>query len=132
METPPAPVPHGADAARVVALRDALAAVFVKGVVTIPSFQAARSAGPSMGAPPPALWGSASSPPWPLRRLMKTADFDFDLPDDNIALRPASPRDHARFLVVRPDATPVLEDHHAQAANWMCPLDPVRCFLMLG
>jgi len=32
---------------------------------------------------------------------MKTADFDFDLPDDHIALRPAEPRDAARLLVVR-------------------------------
>lgn len=40
-------------------------------------------------------------PPWPLRRLMKTADFDFDLPDEHIALRPAEPRDSARLLVVR-------------------------------
>ena len=33
---------------------------------------------------------------------MKTADFDFDLPDDRIALRPAEPRDAARLLLVRP------------------------------
>ena len=32
---------------------------------------------------------------------MKTADFDFHLPDDHIALRPAEPRDSARLLVVR-------------------------------
>ncbi|MDQ7813857.1 S-adenosylmethionine:tRNA ribosyltransferase-isomerase, partial [Brevundimonas sp.] len=32
---------------------------------------------------------------------MKTADFDFHLPDDRIALRPAEPRDSARLLVVR-------------------------------
>jgi len=32
---------------------------------------------------------------------MKTADFDFDLPEDLIALRPAEPRDSARLLVVR-------------------------------
>ena len=39
---------------------------------------------------------------------MKTADFDFDLPDDHIALRPAEPRDAARLLVVRDGG---LEDH---------------------
>ncbi|MEG2313570.1 S-adenosylmethionine:tRNA ribosyltransferase-isomerase, partial [Brevundimonas sp.] len=32
---------------------------------------------------------------------MKTSDFDFDLPEDRIALRPVSPRDSARFLIVR-------------------------------
>jgi S-adenosylmethionine:tRNA ribosyltransferase-isomerase len=32
---------------------------------------------------------------------MKTADFDFDLPETHIALRPAEPRDSARLLVVR-------------------------------
>ena len=36
---------------------------------------------------------------------MKTDLFDFDLPDKNIALRPASPRDAARMLVVRPGET---------------------------
>ncbi|HST91773.1 MAG TPA: tRNA preQ1(34) S-adenosylmethionine ribosyltransferase-isomerase QueA, partial [Brevundimonas sp.] len=35
---------------------------------------------------------------------MRTADFDFDLPDDRIALRPAEPRDSARLLVVRDGA----------------------------
>ena len=39
---------------------------------------------------------------------MKTADFDFDLPEDLIALRPADPRDSARLLVVRDGA---LADH---------------------
>ena len=38
---------------------------------------------------------------------MRVADFDFDLPPENIALRPASPRDSARLLVVRP---PSMED----------------------
>ena len=38
---------------------------------------------------------------------MKTADFDFDLPEDRIALRPADPRDSARLLVVKGGA---LED----------------------
>jgi S-adenosylmethionine:tRNA ribosyltransferase-isomerase len=31
---------------------------------------------------------------------MRLADFDFDLPEERIALRPASPRDAARLLVV--------------------------------
>jgi S-adenosylmethionine:tRNA ribosyltransferase-isomerase len=34
---------------------------------------------------------------------MRVDAFDFDLPDDNIALRPASPRDAARLLVVPAD-----------------------------
>ena len=33
---------------------------------------------------------------------MRLADFDFHLPEDRIALRPASPRDAARLLVVEP------------------------------
>jgi len=43
-------------------------------------------------------------------REMKTDLFDFDLPADRIALRPASPRDAARLLVVKPGGTPELED----------------------
>jgi len=35
---------------------------------------------------------------------MRTALFDFELPPDRIALRPVSPRDAARLLVVRPGA----------------------------
>jgi S-adenosylmethionine:tRNA ribosyltransferase-isomerase len=42
---------------------------------------------------------------------MRTDLFDFDLPSDRIALRPASPRDSARLLVVRPGAAAELEDH---------------------
>jgi S-adenosylmethionine:tRNA ribosyltransferase-isomerase len=41
---------------------------------------------------------------------MRTDLFDFELPPDRIALRPASPRDSARLLVVRPDASPEVED----------------------
>ena len=33
---------------------------------------------------------------------MRLSDFDFHLPEDRIALRPAEPRDAARMLVVRP------------------------------
>jgi S-adenosylmethionine:tRNA ribosyltransferase-isomerase len=36
--------------------------------------------------------------------------FDFDLPGDHIALRPASPRDAARLLVVRPGEPPAFDD----------------------
>ncbi|MFO1130558.1 MAG: tRNA preQ1(34) S-adenosylmethionine ribosyltransferase-isomerase QueA [Hyphomicrobiales bacterium] len=38
---------------------------------------------------------------------MRVSDFDFDLPPERIALRPVSPRDSSKLLVVRPDA---LED----------------------
>jgi S-adenosylmethionine:tRNA ribosyltransferase-isomerase len=41
---------------------------------------------------------------------MRTDLFDFELPPERIALRPAVPRDAARLLVVRPGATPELED----------------------
>jgi len=41
---------------------------------------------------------------------MQTADFDFDLPQDAIALRPAEPRDSAKLLAVRPGAQPEFED----------------------
>ncbi len=43
---------------------------------------------------------------------MRVADFDFQLPDALIALRPAVPRDAARLLVVRPDAP--LEHAHVR------------------
>ena len=41
---------------------------------------------------------------------MRTDEFDFELPEDRIALRPAVPRDTARLLVVRPDAAAQFED----------------------
>jgi S-adenosylmethionine:tRNA ribosyltransferase-isomerase len=42
---------------------------------------------------------------------MRLSDFDFDLPDDRIALRPAQPRDAARLLVVEDGA---LSDRHVR------------------
>lgn len=42
---------------------------------------------------------------------MRVDLFDFDLPEDNIALRPAEPRDSARLLVVKPGDAPELSDH---------------------
>ena len=43
---------------------------------------------------------------------MRTDLFDFDLPADRIALRPVSPRDAARLLVVRPGEAAELEDRN--------------------
>ena len=53
---------------------------------------------------------------------MRTDLFDFDLPPDSIALRPASPRDSARMLVVQPGM-----DLHDQRVSdlpkWLRPGD---------
>ena len=45
---------------------------------------------------------------------MRTDLFDFDLPPERIALRPVSPRDAARLLVVHPGATPGWHDRVVQ------------------
>jgi S-adenosylmethionine:tRNA ribosyltransferase-isomerase len=53
---------------------------------------------------------------------MRTDLFDFDLPDDRIALEPADPRDSARMLVVEPGKPPadaVVRD----LADWLRPGD---------
>jgi S-adenosylmethionine:tRNA ribosyltransferase-isomerase len=42
---------------------------------------------------------------------MRTELFDFELPAERIALRPASPRDAARLLAVHPRHSPEFEDH---------------------
>jgi S-adenosylmethionine:tRNA ribosyltransferase-isomerase len=41
---------------------------------------------------------------------MRLSDFDFHLPEELIALRPASPRDSARLLVVKPGESPERTD----------------------
>ena len=41
---------------------------------------------------------------------MRTDLFDFELPQDRVALRPVAPRDAARMLAVRPGGVPELED----------------------
>ena len=43
---------------------------------------------------------------------MRVADFDFELPEALIALRPAVPRESARLLLIRPGAEPEFEDRH--------------------
>ena len=53
---------------------------------------------------------------------MRTDLFDFELPAASIALRPASPRDSARMLVVQPDG--VLRDRGiADLPQWLEPGD---------
>src|SRR5256714_7782605 len=53
---------------------------------------------------------------------MRTDLFDFELPPENIALRPASPRDTARMLVVQGDGT--LRDRVvAELPQWLEPGD---------
>src|SRR5260370_40873577 len=53
---------------------------------------------------------------------MRTDLFDFELPAGRIALRPASPRDSARMLIVRPDG--VLRDGIvADLPQWLEPGD---------
>jgi S-adenosylmethionine:tRNA ribosyltransferase-isomerase len=53
---------------------------------------------------------------------MRTDVFDFELPADQIALRPVSPRDSARMLIVQPDA--VLRDRIvADLPLWLEPGD---------
>ena len=53
---------------------------------------------------------------------MRTDLFDFDLPAERIALRPASPRDSARMLVV--EAGGGLHDHVvADLPRWLKPGD---------
>ncbi len=55
---------------------------------------------------------------------MRTDLFDFDLPPESIALRPASPRDAARMLVVHPDG--VLRDATiADLPHWLEPGDQI-------
>src|SRR6202048_2972503 len=53
---------------------------------------------------------------------MRTDLFDFELPAASIALRPASPRDSARMLVVQPDG--MLRDRTiAELPQWLEPGD---------
>jgi S-adenosylmethionine:tRNA ribosyltransferase-isomerase len=59
---------------------------------------------------------------------MKTGLFDFDLPPERIALRPVHPRDTARLLVVRPGASPELEDR--SVADLPDLLEPGDCLVV--
>jgi S-adenosylmethionine:tRNA ribosyltransferase-isomerase len=53
---------------------------------------------------------------------MRTDLFDFELPAESIALRPASPRDSARMLVVQPDGV-LRDDIVSDLPKWLEPGD---------
>src|SRR5258708_12108201 len=53
---------------------------------------------------------------------MRTDLFDFELPAGHIALRPASPRDSARMLIVQPDRG-LRDGVVADLAQWLEPGD---------
>ena len=52
---------------------------------------------------------------------MQLSDFDFDLPDDLIATRPAEPRSSARLLVAEPDR--ITDAHVTDLVDWLRPGD---------
>lgn len=52
---------------------------------------------------------------------MKLSDFDFHLPDDLIATRPARPRSSARMMVVQPDA--ITDAVVTNLVDWLRPGD---------
>src|SRR5215471_6824843 len=53
---------------------------------------------------------------------MRTDLFDFDLPAERIALRPVSPRDSARMLVVETDGA-LSDQGVAELPHWLKPGD---------
>ena len=48
---------------------------------------------------------------------MKLSDFDFDLPEDLIATRPARPRTHARLLLADVGQQLTAQSHHQRERN---------------
>jgi S-adenosylmethionine:tRNA ribosyltransferase-isomerase len=55
---------------------------------------------------------------------MRTDLFDFELPNERIALRPAHPRDSARLLVVEPGA-PLRDSVISDLPRWLKPGDQI-------
>lgn len=54
---------------------------------------------------------------------MRVDLFDFDLPDERIALRPASPRDSARLLIVDPNASSLQDRQVGDLIDFLRPGD---------
>lgn len=54
---------------------------------------------------------------------MRVDAFDFDLPEERIALRPARPRDAARMLVIGPQDGTLEDACVAELADWLRPDD---------
>ncbi len=54
---------------------------------------------------------------------MRVDLFDFDLPEENIALRPANPRDSARLLVVDPNTDRMTDHQVFDLASFLTPGD---------
>jgi len=54
---------------------------------------------------------------------MRVDDFDFDLPEDRIALRPAEPRDTARMLLVNADQNALADGVVNRLADYLKPGD---------
>ncbi|UGY08669.1 tRNA preQ1(34) S-adenosylmethionine ribosyltransferase-isomerase QueA [Phyllobacterium pellucidum] len=50
---------------------------------------------------------------------MRVDLFDFDLPEENIALRPAEPRDSARLLLVKADGSDLADDTVRNLGNYL-------------
>ncbi|NTS33873.1 tRNA preQ1(34) S-adenosylmethionine ribosyltransferase-isomerase QueA [Phyllobacterium sp. BT25] len=50
---------------------------------------------------------------------MRVDLFDFDLPEENIALRPAEPRDSARLLLVKADGSDLGDDKVLNLGNYL-------------
>ena len=66
-------------------------------------------------SPTPTRLSLCGWPPTPTERIwtaprVRLSDFDFDLPDERIALRPARPRDRARLLHVTPAGKETFHD----------------------
>ncbi|MCF8469970.1 MAG: S-adenosylmethionine:tRNA ribosyltransferase-isomerase, partial [Parvibaculum sp.] len=54
---------------------------------------------------------------------MRVSDFDFDLPEELIALRPARPRDAARMLVIGRDANALDDKSVSDLPSHLAPGD---------